>query len=599
MKKLLHLSLSVALPLTLLAGCKAGVAPLPNSTVAEVTAFQKPAGLFASEGKVLSSISADGKANVRVNMRIHDVQAQTPGFRIQSMPSKWTGAKISLHSASANGDYDRGIHTQSLDGDQFDVSGGETITQIGHEDDVPVGFAFDLAADEDGNVYVADHVNVMVRKIAADGTVTDLAVSSADNYVPLSITVDHDGNVYVGEGKEASTVEFRIRKITPDGTITTLVTSEPVIALGLDVDQDGNLYLADPETDRVCKITPDGTVSTLMTVDDGMADPFDVAVDGAGNLYVACPGAQGVFMRTPGGTITNVGTTHDITFMGTQSVALDGNGNLYVQDFSVTPLRKIDTNGAVTVIAPNPVDGPPVMIPFRATVNNDGVVFVSNILNGVNKISIEKAYRASVQFPPLRPSNDYEARVYLNNEVGNEVRTTQRLVGSQVRELFELKSGMNVLEFDVVVNGEDANFKLNSSAAGNVVESNAITKDDIVTFATGMKNHQPGVSKLVIMLDGQCYAGGTRALLGVLEDSSDWESFTWDTTVRVKDSDDGNGFVPKKFDGVIPEEGDVDQYPFQRGHLIVYAYNDRGERVGESRIGIQVYARPEVDVILK
>ena len=93
-----------------------------------------------------------------------------------------------------------------------------------------------------------------------------------DFYNPLGVAVDAEGNVYV-----ADTSNCLIRKITPDGTVSTLagVASTPgakdgpaATALfrypqGVAVDGSTNVYVADTGNSTIRKITPDGVVSTL------------------------------------------------------------------------------------------------------------------------------------------------------------------------------------------------------------------------------------------------------------------------------------------------------------------------------------------------
>jgi DNA-binding beta-propeller fold protein YncE len=89
----------------------------------------------------------------------------------------------------------------------------------------PAGVALDVA----GNVYVADFANNTIRKVAPDGTVSTLAGSpgeagSADGpgvearfAGPLGVAADAQGNVYVADAANQT-----IRRITVDGTVSTL-----------------------------------------------------------------------------------------------------------------------------------------------------------------------------------------------------------------------------------------------------------------------------------------------------------------------------------------------------------------------------------------
>jgi hypothetical protein len=88
---------------------------------------------------------------------------------------------------------------------------------------------------------------------------------------PARLAVDANANVYVSDLS-------LVRKITPDGTVSTLAGNVPasgystrvdgkgsaagiVVADGISVDANGNIYLGDEEVVRA--ITPDGTVTTI------------------------------------------------------------------------------------------------------------------------------------------------------------------------------------------------------------------------------------------------------------------------------------------------------------------------------------------------
>lgn len=143
--------------------------------------------------------------------------------------------------------------------------------------DNPTGVAVDAAA----NVFVANFLDNTIYKISLD-SVTLYAGSGfpgADNgpaasssfYYPSSVAVDTAHNVYVADG-----VNNLIRKITPDGIVSTLAGSGQSGAVdstgvnasfdgpsGLAVDLAGNVYVADTNNNLIRKITPDGKVTTI------------------------------------------------------------------------------------------------------------------------------------------------------------------------------------------------------------------------------------------------------------------------------------------------------------------------------------------------
>ncbi|HTB26222.1 MAG TPA: SMP-30/gluconolactonase/LRE family protein, partial [Puia sp.] len=139
-----------------------------------------------------------------------------------------------------------------------------------------------IAVDEHGNLYVADSRNNRIRKISTDGVVTTVAgnglAGSADGkgdsasfFYPEAVTVDKNGNLYV-----ADTHNSLIRKISPEGIVTTLAGQRIYYTIpgmdtivrfdnpaGIAVDTSGYVYVADCGNDLIRKISPDGKVQNF------------------------------------------------------------------------------------------------------------------------------------------------------------------------------------------------------------------------------------------------------------------------------------------------------------------------------------------------
>jgi trimeric autotransporter adhesin len=284
-----------------------------------------------------------------------------------------------------------------------------------------------LATDAAGNVYFGSLHSVF--KVDAGGTLTRVAgntragnsgdggaAAAAQLSFPMGIAVDAAGNLFVAD-RDASVV----RKIAANGTISTVAgNGTPGFAgdsgaaisaqingpFGVAVDGGGNLYIADTGNEVVRKVSPDGTISTVAgtgirgyTGDGGPArnalldGPEAVAVDAAGNLYIADTfngrirrvGTDGVITTVAGVGSTGIysgdgGPAKNAAISLPTDVAVDGSGNLYLTDFGNSRVREV-TNGIINTVAGRPNGAPRI----------DGELALNARLEGPTGVTVDRS----------------------------------------------------------------------------------------------------------------------------------------------------------------------------------------------------------------
>lgn len=272
---------------------------------------------------------------------------------------------IGRHGTVYVADADDAGHVRRID------ANGQVTTLPGAFD-TPSGVALDGA----GNVVVADTGAHRIYRISAEGAVTILAgdgmagdrdgpAAQARFNGPTGVAADDKGNVYV-----ADSYNDRIRLITPDGQVRTLAGGNgPGFAdgqgaaaafdtpTGIALDRSGALIVADSGNDAIRRVGADGRVTTLARTDpaDGaglLKGIVGVASTWDGFLYIASYQRGRIMQMTPSGVLrvlagpgSTIGGNAALRLIGPAGLAVDRTGALYVADASAYAIRKLAPRG--------------------------------------------------------------------------------------------------------------------------------------------------------------------------------------------------------------------------------------------------------------
>jgi uncharacterized protein (TIGR03437 family) len=238
------------------------------------------------------------------------------------------------------------------------------------------GFRF----DQSGNLFIVDTGNQRVREVTPGGIVTTIAGTgvagysgdggpaiSAQLYLPVAVSPDNLGNVYILDG------DNRVRKINSEGIISTIAgngtanfagdggpagAAEIQGASDIAADNQGNLFIADTGNIRVRMVNPQGIISTIAgtgatgSLPAGrfggpataypLRGPVSLALDSSGNLYIGDTGYNMVLQVNGSGLITDyaggadssstspVGQPPTAAYFFPESISIDAKGNLAI-----------------------------------------------------------------------------------------------------------------------------------------------------------------------------------------------------------------------------------------------------------------------------
>ncbi len=523
-------------------------------------------------------------------------------------------------------------------------------------------FPYGIVADTAGSVFIADSNNNRIRKISSTGLITTIAgngffaysgdggagINAALNS-PSSIAVDTVGNIFI-----ADSYNHVVRKLTPDGSITTVAGNgtsgfsgdgdDAVLAQlntpsGVAVDRDGNLYISDKYNNRVRKVNPAGVITTVVGTghygdsgdfgpgtDATMKYPAGLAMDNTGNLYIADQNNHRIRKLSKNGIITTVAGKGIAGYWGENSpavnamlnypadVAIDSNGVIYIADYYNHRVRKVGTDGNITTIAGNGIQGyfgediPGTLsrlnFPAGVTVDQSGVLYIADKKNnrvrrinaagmiatvagnGTYGFSGDKAEATNASLRnPSGLAVDVAGNLCIADELNNRIRRIAFNSAPTAMPDTAYTRGILPVEIDVMANdtdtdgdeftvtdvtqGEYGSVVINSSGTVTYTAIEKYIGDDLFVYTITDSGNAKAVGSVLVTVDKPNTAP-------VAVDDNKTTGIGMPVTIKVLENDiDLDEDILTVVDFTLPSHGAVD-YDGEGGFLYVPLVGYRG-----------------------
>jgi hypothetical protein len=290
-----------------------------------------------------------------------------------------------------------------------------------------------------------------IVNVPSAGNFTTIIADNATVGEPDGLTYDGNGDLYIANGAS-------IAEIAANGTVSTFASGPALDGVeAVAVDGNGYIYGANELTGDIIKISPDGSNQTLFA--QGLSEPEGLAFNGNGTLYVTEYSVNATVQINPSGAVTILATGLN----GPSGVTVNQSGNVFVANLANATVTEITSAGGTSTYARGFVE------PYGVAADNFGNLFVADPGNqtlflvgapGATPVNYLLGGAFSVAFP-------------MNVVIGAEPQGTTAAAGENVT--FSVTAGgAQPLTYQWLQNGANISGATNATLAlSNVTAGNA------------------------------------------------------------------------------------------------------------------------------
>lgn len=334
---------------------------------------------------------------------------------------------------------------------------------------------YSVVSDSQGNVYIADAANFVIRKVDTNGIISTFAGNNTNgnsgdgglateaSFMPSSLGIDSNDNIYIGDSDH-----YVIRKIDTNGFIITIAGDGTQGLLGnggpaklaqlgsvfsIRFDRHDNLYFADTTNNQIRTINAQGIINVFAGSPTGIAGsdgdggqataatlnkPWSLVIDQQDNVYIADAGNFKIRKVSATGLIN--------TFMGSGTESYQGDGNIVGKaDIGFPEDLWIDADNILYV-----ADSTFHLI--RQVMPNNGVLDSNSIVstltgNGLAGFSGDGDLAENAQLnSPFALSSDIKGNLYIADNGNHVIRKISPTIRTYALNISKSGNGTGVIQ---------------------------------------------------------------------------------------------------------------------------------------------------------